>query len=89
MPIARPPRLTGSDHAYQHLPFGTFPDDAVALGREKPELRGIAPHLHMPQVGDAEARDLRRRNVIGRMRTTELSVSSVCGLLPASPSRAA
>ncbi len=89
MPIARPPRLAGSDHAYQHPLFGTFPDDAVALGREKPQLRGIAPHLHIPQGRDAEARDLRRRNVVGRMRATELPVSSVCGLLPASPSRAA
>ncbi|MFV0131957.1 sugar phosphate isomerase/epimerase family protein [Streptomyces sp. HMX87] len=61
MPTVRPPRLTGSNFAYQHLPFDTFLDDAVALGREKLELWGIAPHLHIPQVGNAEARDLRRR----------------------------
>jgi protein FrlC len=60
-PIARPPRLTGSNFAYQHLPFDAFLDDAVALGRERLELWGIAPHLHIPQVGDAEARAVRRR----------------------------
>jgi protein FrlC len=60
-PIARPPRLTGSNFAYQHLPFDTFLDDAVALGRERLELWGIAPHPHIPQVGDAEARAVRRR----------------------------
>ncbi|AIS02147.1 sugar phosphate isomerase/epimerase family protein [Streptomyces glaucescens] len=61
MPAPRAPRLTGSNFAYQHLRFDRFLDDAVALGRERLELWGIAPHLHIPRVGDAEARDLRRR----------------------------
>ncbi|GGR35660.1 hypothetical protein GCM10015536_46760 [Streptomyces griseomycini] len=61
MPIARPPWLTGPDFTCRHLPCDTFLDDAVALGREKPELRGITPRLHFPQAGDAEARDLHRR----------------------------
>ncbi|GHB48373.1 AP endonuclease [Streptomyces viridiviolaceus] len=61
MPTARLPRLTGSNFAYQHLPFDTFLDDAAALGREELELWGIAPHLHVPQVSDADVRGMRRR----------------------------
>ncbi|GEM_PF-3746845 len=40
-------QFTGSNFAYQHLPFDTFLDDAADLGREKLELWGIAPHLHI------------------------------------------
>jgi protein FrlC len=54
-------QITGSNFADQHLPFERFLDDAVALGREKLELWGIAPHLHIPQLSDAEARGIRRR----------------------------
>ncbi|WP_248963447.1 sugar phosphate isomerase/epimerase family protein [Sphaerisporangium perillae] len=54
-------RITGSNFAYQHLPFERFLDDAADLGRERLELWGIAAHLHIPQVGDAEARVVRRR----------------------------
>ncbi|WP_214413193.1 sugar phosphate isomerase/epimerase family protein [Sphaerisporangium fuscum] len=54
-------QITGSNFAYQHLPFERFLDDAAALGRERLELWGIAPHLHIPQLSDAEARAVRRR----------------------------
>ncbi|MEU4550292.1 sugar phosphate isomerase/epimerase family protein [Nonomuraea dietziae] len=53
-------QLTGSNFAYQQLPFERFLDDAAALGREKLELWGIAPQFHIPQVSDAEARAVRR-----------------------------
>ncbi|MFM9372722.1 sugar phosphate isomerase/epimerase family protein [Streptomyces sp. Da 82-17] len=55
------PRLTGSNFAYQHLAFDTFLDDAAGLGRERLELWGVAPHLYVPEVTDAQARALRRR----------------------------
>ncbi|MDQ1007062.1 protein FrlC [Streptomyces sp. V4I23] len=58
---ARLRQVTGSNFAYQHLPFDTFLDDAAALGREKLELWGIAPHLHIPQLNNADARSVRRR----------------------------
>ncbi|MCK2218448.1 TIM barrel protein [Actinomadura sp. ATCC 31491] len=54
-------RFTGSNFAYQHLPFDRFLDDMAGLGRERLELWGIAPHLHVPEVSDAEARAVRRR----------------------------
>ncbi|GAA2375172.1 TIM barrel protein [Nonomuraea africana] len=53
-------QLTGSNFGYQHLPFERFLDDAADLGRERLELWGIAPHFHVPQVSDAEARAVRR-----------------------------
>jgi protein FrlC len=53
-------QLTGSNFAYQQLPFERFLDDAAALGRERLELWGIAPQFHIPQVSDAEARAVRR-----------------------------
>ncbi|MBT2444476.1 TIM barrel protein [Streptomyces sp. ISL-36] len=53
-------QITGSNFAYQHLPFDTFLDDAADLGREKLELWGIAPHLHIPQLRNADARRIRR-----------------------------
>ncbi|MFJ8665222.1 sugar phosphate isomerase/epimerase family protein [Streptomyces sp. NPDC093600] len=53
-------QITGSNFAYQHLPFDTFLDDAADLGREKLELWGIAPHLHVPRLSDADARGVRR-----------------------------
>ncbi|WPO69724.1 sugar phosphate isomerase/epimerase family protein [Streptomyces sp. KN37] len=53
-------QITGSNFAYQHLPFDTFLDDAADLGREKLELWGIAPHLHIPRLRDADARSIRR-----------------------------
>ncbi|GAA2850355.1 TIM barrel protein [Streptosporangium fragile] len=54
-------QITGSNFAYQHLPFERFLDDAADLGREQVELWGIAPQLHVPQLSDAEARAIRRR----------------------------
>lgn len=54
-------RITAANFAYQHLPFERFLDDAAGLDREHVELWGIAPHLHIPQVSDAEARAVRRR----------------------------
>ncbi|RJL21482.1 sugar phosphate isomerase/epimerase family protein [Bailinhaonella thermotolerans] len=54
-------RFTASNFSYQHLPFDRFLDDAEALGRERVELWGIAPQLHIPRLSDAEARAVRRR----------------------------
>jgi protein FrlC len=54
-------QFTGSNFSYQHLPFARFLDDAAALGREQVELWGIAPHLHVPRLSDAEARAIRRQ----------------------------
>ena len=54
-------QITGSNFSYQHLPFERFLDDMVELGRERVELWGIAPQLHIPQVSVEEARGLRRR----------------------------
>ncbi len=52
-------RATGSNFSYQHLPFDTFLDDMVMLGRRKLELWGIAPHLHIPQLDHAALRLIR------------------------------
>jgi protein FrlC len=35
-------QITGSNFAYQHLPFESFLDDAADLGRERLELSGAA-----------------------------------------------
>jgi fructoselysine 3-epimerase len=53
-------QITGSNFSYQHLPFDRFLDDMVDLGRERVELWGIAPQLHVPQVTVEEARSTRR-----------------------------
>ncbi|WP_043627349.1 sugar phosphate isomerase/epimerase family protein [Nonomuraea candida] len=53
-------RFTGSNFAYQHLPFERFLDDAADLGRQRLELWGIAPQLHVPELSDAGARAVRR-----------------------------
>ncbi|RVU29059.1 hypothetical protein EOT10_04320 [Streptomyces antnestii] len=36
-------------------------DGAAALGCERLELCGVAPHLHIPQLSDGHARGIRRR----------------------------
>ena len=54
-------QITGSNFSYQHLPFERFLDDMVELGRERVELWGIAPQLHVPQLSNEEARGIRRR----------------------------
>lgn len=54
-------QVTGSNFSYQHLPFERFLDDMVELGRERVELWGIAPQLHIPQLSTGEARGIRRR----------------------------
>jgi protein FrlC len=54
-------QVTGSNFSYQHLPFERFLDDMVDLGRDRLELWGIAPQLHVPQLSDGEARGIRRR----------------------------
>ena len=54
-------QITGSNFSYQHLPFDRFLDDMVELGRERVELWGIAPQLHIPQLSTEEARGIRRR----------------------------
>jgi protein FrlC len=54
-------QISGSNFSYQHLPFDVFLDDMVELGRQHVELWGIAPQLHIPQLGDDEARGIRRR----------------------------
>jgi protein FrlC len=54
-------QITGSNFSYQHLPFDRFLDDMVDLGRERVELWGIAPQLHVPQLSNEEACGIRRR----------------------------
>lgn len=53
-------QVTGSNFAYQHRPLEECFDDLADLGRERVELWGIAPHLHVPWASDAEARGIRR-----------------------------
>jgi protein FrlC len=62
-PAARTLRLdqvTGSNFSYQHRPLAECFDDLAELGRDRVELWGIAPHLHVPWASDAEARGIRR-----------------------------
>lgn len=54
-------RITGSNFSYQHLPFGTFLDDMVALGLRKLELWGIAPQFHIPQLDNEALQTIRRQ----------------------------
>jgi protein FrlC len=54
-------QVTGANFAYQHLAFEAFLDDMVALGREKVELWGIAPQLHIPRLTGATLADTRRQ----------------------------
>lgn len=53
-------QVTGSNFSYQHRPLAECFDDLAELGRERVELWGIAPHLHVPWASDAEARGIRR-----------------------------
>ena len=53
-------QLSGSNFSYQHRPLEECFDDLAALGRTAVELWGIAPQLHVPWLGDAEARAVRR-----------------------------
>lgn len=70
-------RITASNFSYQHLPLDRFLDDAAALGREHVELWGIAPHCHVPQMSDAEARALRRRAAVRGLRIRCLTPEQV------------
>lgn len=53
-------QVSGSNFSYQHRPLAQCFDDLAALGRTAVELWGIAPQLHVPWLGDAEARAVRR-----------------------------
>lgn len=53
-------QVTGSNFSYHHRPLAECFDDLAELGRERVELWGIAPHLHVPWATDAEARGIRR-----------------------------
>lgn len=53
-------QVSGSNFSYQHRPLDECFDDLAALGRTAVELWGIAPQLHVPWLGDAEARAVRR-----------------------------
>jgi protein FrlC len=65
-------QVTGSNFSYQHLPFERFLDDMVKLERTHVELWGIAPHLHIPQVGLADIRRIK-----SQLADRELSVACV------------
>ncbi|MEX1078440.1 MAG: TIM barrel protein [Homoserinimonas sp.] len=65
-------QITGSNFSYQHLPFERFLDDMVKLERTHVELWGIAPHLHIPQVGLSDIRRIRRQ-----LADRELSVACI------------
>lgn len=54
-------QITGTNFAYQNFAFERFLDDMVELGRERIELWGIAPHLHIPVATGADLRRLRRQ----------------------------
>lgn len=56
-----PDQIAGSNFSYQHLPFETFLDDMVKLGRRDLELWGVAPQFHIPQLDAAALRAVRRR----------------------------
>lgn len=70
-------QITGSNFAYQHLPFERFLDDMADLGREKLELWGIAPHFHIPRLTDADARSVRRLAAARGLRTHCLTPEQV------------
>jgi protein FrlC len=53
-------QVSGSNFSYQHRPLEECFDDLAALERTAVELWGIAPQLHVPWLGDAEARAVRR-----------------------------
>ena len=63
-------QITGSNFSYQHLSFERFLDDMVTLERTHVELWGIAPHLHIPQLGADDIRRIKRM-----LRERELSVA--------------
>lgn len=54
-------RITGSNFAYQHLSFERFLDDMALLRRQRVELWGVAPHLHIPALGLGDLRRIRRQ----------------------------
>lgn len=68
-------RITGSNFAYQHLSLERFLDDMATLEREHLELWGVAPHLHIPALGLADLRLIRRllreRNLVVECLTPE------------------
>ncbi|MCU1636611.1 MAG: D-tagatose 3-epimerase [Cryobacterium sp.] len=65
-------QITGSNFSYHQLTFDRFLDDMVTLSRRHVELWGIAPHLHIPQLGLADVRRVRRQ-----LRERELSVACI------------
>ncbi|WP_233486794.1 sugar phosphate isomerase/epimerase family protein [Zhihengliuella sp. ISTPL4] len=54
-------QITGTNFVYQNFAFERCLDDMVELGRERIELWGIAPHLHIPVATDADVRRLRQQ----------------------------
>jgi protein FrlC len=60
-------QVCGSNFSYQHLPFEKFLDDMVELGLQHLEIWGIAPHLHLNQVGSSDLRRIR-----GQLRERDL-----------------
>ncbi|WP_432543699.1 sugar phosphate isomerase/epimerase family protein [Kineococcus sp. SYSU DK002] len=61
-------RVAGSNFAYQHRPLPECLDDLAALGRDRVELWGTAPQLHVPWVTDRDAAALRREVTARGMR---------------------
>lgn len=53
-------QVNGSNFSYQHRPLAECFDDLAELGRQRVELWGIAPHLHVSRTSDGEARAIRR-----------------------------
>lgn len=54
-------QITGSNFSYQHYTFKRFLEDMVEFGRTHIELWGIAPHCHVPEVGFADIRRMRKQ----------------------------
>lgn len=53
-------QITGTNFAYQDYSFEKFLNDMVLLERTRIELWAVAPHLYIPEAGEAEVRALRR-----------------------------
>lgn len=60
MSAAHAARVLGSNFSYQHHSLERCFDDMAALGRTAFELWGVAPHLHVPDATDDDARVIRR-----------------------------
>jgi fructoselysine 3-epimerase len=68
-------QICGSNFSYQHFRFERFLDDMVKLGLQHLEIWGVAPHLHLNEVGTSDLRriktQLRERDLVMHCLTPE------------------